>query len=161
MNALRLVIHPFRPLRRTELTALFNRGLTSLSQSRRLQRSLIDGITQRVWQRLCDDMVFEAAVITGLEIFASPVFETANKPTDRDAMRAIRHNLRNGWPVLIALMDSYNHTTVVSSYSRTRINLFDSSEHCWVWVRSISFDPARIGDPHFVPAASVVALLAY
>jgi hypothetical protein len=155
------VVHPFRPLRRAELIALFECGLAELSRSRRLRQSITAGMNQRTWLRLCNEMVFEAAAITGLELFATPLFEGDKVPTDRDAMRIIRHSLRDGWPVLVALMDSYNHTSVIAGYSRTRLTLYDSSGHHWAWIRSISFDPAKLGDPHFIPTGSVVAVLAF
>jgi hypothetical protein len=161
INAIRLVVHPFRPLRRAELTALFECGLAVLSQRRQLRRSIVAGMNQRTWLRLCDEMVFEAAAITGLELFATPLFEGDKVPTDRDALRIIRHSLRDGWPVLVALMDSYNHTSVIAGFSRTRFTLYDSSGHRWTWIRSISFDPTKLGDPHFIPVGSVVAVLAF
>ena len=161
VNAIRLVVYPFRPLRRSELTALFECGLAELSQTRRLRRSIVEGMNQRTWLRLCDEMVFEASAITGLELFASRLFDGKEVATDRDVLRIIRRNLRDGWPVLVALMDSYNHTTVIAGYSRTRLTLYDSSGHRWTWIRSISFDPTKLGEPHFIPTGSVVAVLAF
>ena len=161
INAVRLVVHPFRPLHRPQLIQLFESGLASLAHSRRLRWSIAHGMTNRTWLRLCDTVVFEAAAITGLELFAVPLFDAAATPSDHDALRTIRRSVRDGWPVLVALLDRYDHTTVIVSHSRTRLVLFDSAGHHWVWARSISFDPAKLGDPHYVPVASVVAVQAY
>jgi hypothetical protein len=161
INAIRLVVHPFRPLRRPELKALFNCGLTSLSAGRRLRRSITGGMTNRTWLRLCNDVVFEAAAITRLEMFATPLFDAGVVPSDYDAVRIIRHSLRDGWPVLVGLMDSYDHTSVIAGFSRTRLVLFDSSGNRWVGTRSVSFDPAKLGNPHHIPPQSVVAVLAF
>lgn len=161
INAIRLVVHPVRPLRRRELKALFDCGLGSLNAKRHLRRSINGGMTNRALLRLCDDVVFEAASITGLEMFATPLFEDGKIPSDRKALQSIRRSLRDGWPVLTGLMDGYDHTSVIAGYSRTQLRLFDSSGKRCVWTRSLSFDPSKLGNPHHVPPLSVVALLAF
>ena len=158
VNAVRLVVHPYRALRRREARQLFECGLATLSHHRSLRWSITNGITHRVSAKLCGDVVAEGARLTGLEIYALPIIGPEVVLERVEAIRLIKRAVRRGSPVLVALMDSYNHASVIAGFSRTRLTLFDSSDHHWVWIRSLSFDGYDVGNPHYVPADSVIAV---
>ena len=158
VNAVRLVVHPYRVLRRQEARQLFECGLATLSHHRTLRWSITNGITHRVSARLCADVVAEAAKLTGLDLYALPIIGPEVAQERVQTIRLIKRAVRRGSPVLVALMDSYNHASVIAGFSRTRLTLFDSSDHHWVWIRSLSFDWHDVGNPHYVPPDSVVAV---
>lgn len=160
INAVRLVVYPARRLRPWELRQLFATGLATLASARRLRPTLSRGIPHRLWSKLCDSIIADAQALTGLELYAEQLFGSDDPVCAVQAVRRIKRQVRAGSPVLLALMDRYDHTSVVVGFSRTRLTLFDSAGHRWVWMRSLSFDAGQPGVPHYVPPSSVVALLA-
>jgi hypothetical protein len=158
INAVRISLYPRHKLRPRELRRLFEAGLTSLSRSRRLRAVVTDGMRLHVWSNLCDAVLAEASQIVGGAFLRRDILVGEDRLSERDGVRCIKRSLRDGAPVLVALMGSYNHFSVIASFSATRFNLFDSRNRKWVWIRSVSFEPAAANSPHFIPPPSVIAI---
>jgi hypothetical protein len=158
INAIRLALYPRRKLRPREVTRLFDYGLAWLSRTRRLRLITSEGMRAPLWSRLCDAVLAEATAIIGEPVSRRDILLGGSKLSDRDAVRRIKRSLRDGRPVLVALMGSYNHSSVIVSHSAARFTLFDSRRLRWIRIRSISFDPAATGIPHVIPPSTVVAI---
>jgi hypothetical protein len=64
VNAIRPVLYPTN-LRRSQRSALFVTGVSELQRMRQLHSSLIEGMDERSWRRMADDVVKSSLHIVG------------------------------------------------------------------------------------------------
>jgi len=136
INAVRLASFP-RRLRKPEVKLLFEAGLRILSSTRRLRYILADGMYDHMWERMSSAVLAEAALNHDQELMLIDLLACAKVRSTRDAHRALRTALHSGMPTLVTLTGSYDHWTVISSYTKARYQLFDSWGYHWIGTQNV------------------------
>lgn len=157
INAVQLSLYTHHRLTRAELLQLFDAGLNVLRRSRGLQSVILTGMPSPLWHKVSAAVLTRASAITGyrFELVAVPL-------TDEDTtfmlLRQLRWNLERQRPVLICIAGRLDHWTVVRRVSRTRLTLFDSSQHAWLSVRLITLNAPLVADRYNIGRHGVLAL---
>ncbi|HEX8414975.1 MAG TPA: hypothetical protein VF637_13975 [Sphingomicrobium sp.] len=157
INAVQLALYPNRLLKRAELVQLFDAGLQVLRKARALSTVMIHGMHGPLWAKVSAAVVAKAAVLKGCQLKLSCISLSASAD-EFTMIRQVRHNVSRGRPVLLCVEGRLNHWTVVSRFSKTRLTLFDSSNHSWLLVRSICLAGTGVLRPYVVPRHGLVAL---
>lgn len=158
INAARIVIHPYRTFHRPHATRLFERGLIVLSGARRIKATMLIGMYDPLWIKLADAVLDEAGYLAGGVIVRTAILVDHAHLDTRDAIRAIRRNLKAGRPVLLTLAGRYRHWTVIVGYGPRTFTLFDSSSYRRILLRSIVLEGPPSHKPHVLKRANVFAL---
>jgi len=158
INALRLLLANVRPLTPSVSEDLFTHGVRMLEENGRLASSLYSGVRVLMCQRLALELAAEAGRMTGYEVLAWRPFQRCRELPRTELMEFLETMIDQGSPVLVHLGGDYGHHTVVSGYTRTRLNLFDSVGHKWIRRGSCDVESDSSTARHQIYMRSLTAL---
>jgi hypothetical protein len=157
INAIRLALYPQHKLSRRQLRILFDEGIAFLSRTRSLKAAASSGMYEAQWSKLCQHLLFMAGNLAGVELHMMR-YPARSLSSTTVALKALKHHLKHGRPVLLALEGRLNHWTVVVRFSDKRLSLFDSDGHRWILNSSLSVRACDHEKAYRVFARGIVAL---
>lgn len=160
LNAIQLALWPQQKLTHGQLKKLFVHGVEHLNNVGILTSVLRCGIEEHAWLKLCVTLIQHAHQLTGIKLRCKFFLRSVDQLTGRRALAAIKLQLRMGRPVLVTLLDGYDHVTVVVGYDHTKLILFDSSGFKWVAQTSVGLNHPSSTKRHQITRSTVVALWA-
>jgi hypothetical protein len=152
VNGLRLALADHSPLTQAQCRELFADGVDFLRRKGSLDTALTTGTGKKRWHaltRFLAKRLSRSSVQLQVEL---PEHEAW--PTIEYAFAWIDESLADEKPVLIALMGSLRHFTVVSASTPTTLQLFDSTGLRFVRKSSCGFS----GTHHIVPPAGLLRI---
>jgi hypothetical protein len=151
INGIRVALYPNVQLKPSQRRRLFITGVEALQRSRLLGWAVHDGMTPATFRKVSRAIANHASDIVGFDVALLPAIDRQHAGSAWTALRAMRRQLKMGSPLLITLWGPYNHTTVVTGFSKTRLTLFDSYGMRWVGVRSIACSEEDDGRHRLIP----------
>lgn len=158
LNAIQLALWPHRKLTRSQVKKLYTHGVEHLQKAGILADVLQAGIEEPDWQRLCQTLTSRFADLVDISVHCRFILRSHANLTRRNALSAVKGELRAGRPVLLTLWGSYDHVTVAVGYDRRRLILFDSSGAKWVGLSNVGLKHPSSRKIHQLTRASVVSL---
>lgn len=152
INAIALAAHHEQPLTEPQCERLFASGGWWLQRRRLLADALANGITTRAWGELAGALVRKHRRDTGIKLTIEVPLARRRSPSAAVIRAAIEDALAAGCPVLLSLDGTYDHFTVATSFSSSRLGLFDSCDGAWVCWSSIGGATAR----HHITRAGLI-----
>jgi len=137
VNALRLIAEG-RGQRLSELNSqkLFRHGASFLEQQSKLSAAVRFGLSWRLWVKLVGDLTTKAGRMLGGDVLLQQPFTGMDGLNQLIFIANVRAVLRDRKAVLILLRGEYEHFTVISGLTTTRLRLFDSYGYHWVTLAS-------------------------
>jgi hypothetical protein len=132
LNAIRLASWPVLERQHFRSRQLFDHGLSLLETEGLLLASLHGGMNEHTWLHLCDELIWKANRLGGIELTRARILANVGKTDTAAAIGLIDRHTQQGNPVLVELRGGYNHYTVVVEIRDNRLFLFDSFGYRWV-----------------------------
>jgi len=157
INAIRLALYPQYKLGRRQLRILFDEGIAFLSRTRSLKAAASSGMYEAHWSKLCQHLLTTAGNLAGVELHMMR-YPARSLSSTTVALKALKHHLKHGRPVLLALEGRLNHWTVVVRFSDKRLSLFDSDGHRWILNSSVGVRACDHKAAYRIFARGIIAL---
>lgn len=158
INALRLLLTLVRPLTPSQCERLFRHGVSLIEAEGRLARSLYFGMGVLRFHRLTTTLVAEASRMSTTTIRAWRPYHRRHVLARDELMKQLQASIDDRSPVLMRLGGDNRHYTVLSGYTRTRLNLFDSAGHEWLHRSSCDVERDTATARHQINAGSLTVL---
>jgi hypothetical protein len=152
INGIRIALYPSVQLKPSQRRRLFITGVEALQRSKLLGWAVHDGMTPATFRKVSRAIADHASDIVGVDVPLLPAIDRQHARSAPATLRAMRRQLKAGSPLLITLWGPYDHITVVTGFSKTRLTLFDSYGMRWVGVRSIAVSEEDEGRHGLVPS---------
>lgn len=136
LNAISLASWPTLELHSYRSRQLFNHGIRMLERKGLLRQVLKQGMREATWIWLCDKLLRKATRLGGIKLERLPILGRLGRADIEAAFTLIHRYTRLNRPVLICLLGSYNHYTVIVEKTDSQLKLFDSHGFRWVALRS-------------------------
>ena len=157
INALRLVLEPFRPLPPADCAQLYRFAVRLLDRCDKLATAAERGIGRPEWAAFARAMADRAEDLACTRI-AHQQPCTGELVGLEQLIEVIRFAIDARDVVLVALEGRYDHYTVIAGYSRTRLRLFDSYGYSWLNLIACDVVNDTATARHRIDAASLITL---
>lgn len=159
INGIGLLASQHRPLTAVQCQGLYRRGIEIVQGEGRLPFAAAWGISQTLWRRLVEDLCASASRRARLRIKARRPF-VSTFARRRDVLATIEQAIDNGHPVLVALLGTYFHYTVICGYTPRRLILFDSYAYSWIDKASCAVTGEKVAGRHQIATRSLMIIAA-
>lgn len=158
LNAVRLACWPTVDLNHSRARQLFAHGVKTLERNGQLRAVLQHGMTERTWARLCHEVLSRLHDVSGIKL--EPAFSLSKfKRREFDkALSIIDQHTSRSEPMLVRLLGSYNHYTVITGVTASRLMLFDSFGYRWLSITSCELDGRWQSQRHPIVRRCAMAL---
>lgn len=130
VNAIRLALQDFEPLKLGRARQLFNAGVSLLEQKGSAAEALTSGVGTRRWHSIARRLVREVAKSNlGVELERPDFSKT---PAIGEVIGWIEASVAERKPVLVRLAGGIKHFTVIAGVTCNRFELFDSCGHRFI-----------------------------
>lgn len=159
INAATLAAFPVQPLTKRQQQGMFDVGIRFLAKPPLLLDVNLEGMNERLWMRLRDEMLRQLVELRGPELKASALL--MRKSADiKQAAAIVAASVRSGRPVSLAMWGAYDHFSVVGGISPTGWMLFDSYGFRRVKMTSLGVRHPHSWSRHRISLRSIAAILA-
>ena len=139
VNALRLIAVGRRtPLSEEDAHTLFRCGADFVHKRGKLSAAVRHGLGWRLWVKLVAELTTKAGRMLGAEILLQQPFEGMADMAKLLFVSEVRTLIHDRKAVLVLLKGEYEHFTVISGLSDTRLRLFDSYGYSWITLAACS-----------------------
>lgn len=146
INAIQVVIAPFRPRKRALVDHLYAAGIAHLSKRQRLEEALLEGMDIPTQHHLTRVLAAEATKQTGLVVTTCRP-DAPGTGFDRNALLTLFDmSLMDGAAIITCIWNSYDHFTTIVGQSETRLYLHDS--YGLRWINKAAVGPYVRGSPY-------------
>ena len=155
VNALRLAVFPGHSLTDAQTYELFAAGVSWLDGRGLLASVVQSGMSQRVWRELMVHVTTELPNTLRGAISFQRLIKAGNAASLTMAYARITAACERGCPVLALVYDSYDHFTVISGTTASRLVLFDSYGFHWLNRQSCSLVRGTAARHRLAPRALI------
>lgn len=125
INAIRLVMAPYRELRLDEARSLFATGILFLEKRDGLPKAVRSCVRQQHWPKLAQRLVTATHDIAGFAVVLDHPGISATAPIE-ETLRHMEKMIDSGMAPCVFLRGGYRHYSVISGYTPASLMLFDS-----------------------------------
>ena len=158
INAIRIVMAPYRELDREEVRALFTAGVGFLARRGTLLEAVHSCVGEREWPKLARHLVATSQDIVGRPILLERA-KLSQGVSTHEAIQRIEGMITSGTAPCVFLRGKTRHYTVISGFTPSSLRLFDSFGYHRVLRRSCG-TTGTPGSLHRFHLQSIIALSA-
>lgn len=125
INAIRIVMAPYRELRREEVRALFTAGVGFLTRQGSLPEAVHSCIRERDWPKVATSIGVAAQDIIERPIVVEQA-KLSRRVSSADTFRSLEQMIISGKAPCVFVRGKSRHYTVISGYTPLSFKLFDS-----------------------------------
>lgn len=132
INAIQLVLAPHKPLKQSDVRALFVDGIHYIAEHGDLSAALTSVVEKDLWHGLAESLCASAQPMANISINLECPF-AHEKSAGADFIQEIERMITSGTVPAVLMRGKYrSHYSVLSAYTPLSLRLFDSYGYRWV-----------------------------
>ena len=130
INAIRLVVAPYRDLSHGDVAQLFKAGVKFLDRRGSLPTAVHSAVGKAAWPLLAEHVADAAHKLGRFRIdLSQPI---TSRSANSAVIRGLERLITSGQAPMVFMRGKYRHYTVISGYTPASFKLFDSFGYHWV-----------------------------